>query len=143
MLTTFDDEGSIRSALEAGAIGYILKDIPSDKLAQTVRMAHKGIYQLDPAAMRQLTRLTTQSAPPGDPPAPALHPHDELTERERDVLRLVGRGATNREIARTLFISEGTVKNHISNILARLGLRDRTQAAVYAAGIGLLTDNRD
>lgn len=137
MLTTFDDEGYIRAALDAGAIGYILKDIPSDDLAHTVRMARKGIYQLDPAAMRQLTRSVTPDTIKNDPPS-VTHPHDELTEREREVLRLVGRGATNREIGEKLFISEGTVKNHVSNILARLGLRDRTQAAVYAAEVGLL-----
>jgi DNA-binding NarL/FixJ family response regulator len=138
MLTTFDDEEYIRAALDAGAIGYILKDIPSDDLAQTVRMAHKGIYQLDPAAMRQITRRSPQPSPPqNDAPT-----HDGLTEREREVLRLIGQGATNREIGEKLFISEGTVKNHVSNILARLGLRDRTQAAVYAAEAGLLGVDR-
>jgi DNA-binding NarL/FixJ family response regulator len=137
MLTTFDDAAYIRASLDAGAAGYILKDIPSDDLAQAVRMAHKGIFQLDPAAVRQLTRHATSPAPPSaSPPAEALH--HSLTERERAVLRLVGQGATNREIAHQLFISEGTVKNHVSNILNRLNLRDRTQAAVYAAEHGLL-----
>jgi DNA-binding NarL/FixJ family response regulator len=137
MLTTFDDEGYIRAALEAGAIGYILKDIPSDDLAQAVRMAHKGIYQLDPAAVRQLTRAASvlPARPPASPPATA---HNALTDREREVLRLIGQGASNREIAQQLFITEGTVKNHVSNILVRLNLRDRTQAAVYAAEHGLL-----
>lgn len=141
MLTTFDDEGYIRAALDAGAIGYILKDIPSDALAQTVRMAQKGIYQLDPAAMRHLTR--TETIPPKSASVPGTHPDDQLTEREREVLKLVGKGATNREIGEQLFISEGTVKNHVSNILARLGLRDRTQAAVYAVEAGLLGTDKD
>lgn len=144
MLTTFDDEGYIRAAFDAGAIGYILKDIPSDDLAHTVRMAQKGIYQLDPAAMRQLTRVeTTAALEKGNPPtASTAHPHDELTDREHEVLLLVGQGATNREIGKKLFISEGTVKNHVSNILARLGLRDRTQAAVYVVKHRLVKDEK-
>jgi DNA-binding NarL/FixJ family response regulator len=127
MLTTFDDEVYIVSALQAGATGYLLKDIPVDDLARAVRMAHAGIYQLDPAVARTLVGALNRAAPPA--PAPS---DDTLTDREREVLRLIAQGATNREIAILLVISEGTVKNHVSNILNRLGLRDRTQAAIYA-----------
>ena len=147
MLTTFDDEEYVIEALRAGATGYLLKDIPARNLAQAVRAAHQGIYQLDPAVaskvFNSLTRSESQhSQSPASPlsvrpPAAPVKPVD-LTEREIEVLRLIARGATNREIAEALVISEGTVKNHISNILSRLGLRDRTQAAIYARENNLL-----
>jgi DNA-binding NarL/FixJ family response regulator len=127
MLTTFDDEEYVVRALRAGATGYLLKDRPAPELAEAVRLAHQGIAQLDPAAvarmMTALDRTAQAAAEPADVP---------LTSREIEVLRLVATGATNREIAGSLFLSEGTVKNHVSRILNRLGLRDRTQAAVYA-----------
>lgn len=129
MLTTFDDEEYIVKSLRAGAVGYLLKDIPATELAQAVRLAYTGIYQLAPTiAGKLIGRLDSPpaSAEPQPPPA-----HD-LTDRELEVLRLIATGATNREIARQLIVSEGTVKNHVSNILSRLGLRDRIQAAVYA-----------
>lgn len=129
MLTTFDDEAYVRGALEAGAVGYILKSIPSADLADVVRGARRGRYQLDPAVG---ARLAQPISPAG--PKPAL----DLTSREQEVLRALAAGATNREIAAALGVGEGTVKNHVSNILSRLGLRDRTQAAVYAAERGLL-----
>lgn len=136
MLTTFDDEDYIIKALHAGARGYLLKDIPPGDLAQAIRLAHAGIYQLDPAVAGKLvgalmrpepTAAYSSAAPSGTASAPQL-----LTEREIEVLRFVALGATNREIAAQLMVSEGTVKNHISNILTRLDLRDRTQAALYA-----------
>ncbi|KAA3656982.1 MAG: DNA-binding response regulator [Chloroflexi bacterium] len=129
MLTTFDDEEYIVKSLRAGAVGYLLKDIPAAELAQAVRLAHTGIYQLAPSiAGKLIGRLDTTSPTPPKPAPPA---HD-LTERELEVLKLIATGATNREIAKELVVSEGTVKNHVSNILSRLGLRDRIQAAVYA-----------
>lgn len=131
MLTTFDDETYVREALAAGAIGYILKNIPSADLAEAVQSAHRGIYQLDPAAMHRLAK-------PEPKPARTERALDELTSRELEVLKLVARGITNREIAVRLQVSEGTVKNHVSNILSRLGLKDRTQAAVHAVEHGLL-----
>jgi DNA-binding NarL/FixJ family response regulator len=130
MLTTFDDERYVREALQAGAIGYILKNIPSRDLAEAVRSAHRGIYQLDPAAMQKLAQEVR--------PARTERALEDLTARETEVLKLVALGTTNREIAVRLQVSEGTVKNHVSNILSRLGLRDRTQAAVYASEQGLL-----
>ena len=127
MLTTFDDEEYVASALRAGAKGYLLKDIPASDLAQAVRLASTGIYQLDSAAARMLIAGIGLPRPLQEPDCT-----EALTERECDVLRLIARGATNREIAAALVISESTVKNHVSNILSRLGLRDRTQAALYA-----------
>jgi DNA-binding NarL/FixJ family response regulator len=130
MLTTFDDEEYVVRALRAGAAGYLLKDLPAAELAEAVRLAHAGVTQLDRAAARHVAAaLSTPSAHP---------PTDTLTSRELDVLRMVASGATNREIANRLFLSEGTVKNHLSRILGRLGLRDRTQAALYARDHGLL-----
>lgn len=127
MLTTFDDKHYVTAALRAGAVGYLLKDLPAAELAQAVRLAHAGVAQFDAGVARHLAAAT----PPGTA-------HEALTAREVDVLRLVAGGSTNREIARRLHLSEGTVKNHLSRILGRLGLRDRTQAAIYARDRGLL-----
>ncbi|MGW1767388.1 response regulator [Streptomyces sp. NPDC002073] len=129
MLTTFDDEEYVVQALRAGADGYLLKDLPPAELAAAVRLVHRGVTQLAPAAAARLVAAIGPGAP---------RPADVLTAREADVLRLIADGATNREIAAGLFLSEGTVKNHISRILHRLGLRDRTQAALYARDHGLL-----
>ncbi|WP_053720784.1 response regulator [Saccharothrix sp. NRRL B-16348] len=130
MLTTFDDEEYVVRALKAGASGYLLKDRPAVELAAAVRLAHSGVVQFDPAAAARLASVLGTT--------PDTHRPDGLTEREVDVLRLVAGGRTNREIAGRLHLSEGTVKNHVSRILGRLGLRDRTQAAVYARDQGLL-----
>lgn len=137
MLTTFDDEEYVIRSLQAGASGYLLKDIPAADLAQAVRLTHAGINQLDTAVAGKLVGMlgewrgegkgTVASAPPA-----ALAKQHDITERELEVLRLIATGATNREIADALVVSEGTVKNHVSNILSRLGLRDRIQAAIYA-----------
>ncbi|EWC61793.1 DNA-binding response regulator, LuxR family [Actinokineospora spheciospongiae] len=132
MLTTFDDEEYVVRALTAGAAGYLLKDLPAPDLANAVRLAHAGVAQLDATIA---TRLAKSLTAPKSPRAPHTPP---LTGRERDVLRLVAGGATNKEIAGHLYVSEGTVKNHISRILTRLNLRDRTQAAVYARDHGII-----
>ncbi|MCS7481010.1 response regulator [Umezawaea endophytica] len=118
MLSTFDDHEYVVRALRVGAVGYLLKDLPVRELAEAVRLAHAGVTQLDPAVARALAA-----------PRPAT---SALTAREVEVLRQVATGATNREIAARLYLSEGTVKNHVSRILSRLGLRDRTQLALYA-----------
>ena len=126
MLTTFDDEEYVVEALKAGASGYLLKDLPAADLAQAIRMAHAGVSQFDASAIdRLVSALGRRSAPASTVDIP-------LTAREVEVLKLIAGGATNREIARRLLVSEGTVKNHVSSILNRLGLRDRTQAAIYA-----------
>lgn len=128
MLTTFDDEDYVVRSLRAGATGYLLKDLPSQELAAAVKLAAVGVAQFDPAAAARLAAVLSRSD---------RHP-EPLTVREVEVLRLVAAGATNREIAERLYLSEGTVKNHISRILSRLGLRDRTQAALYAQSNGLV-----
>jgi DNA-binding NarL/FixJ family response regulator len=134
MLTTFDDEEYVVQALRSGASGYLLKDRPARELADAVRLAHAGVVQFDPAAAARLASALGRhtNALPLDQAGHAL------TIREVEVLRLVAAGSTNREIAERLYLSEGTVKNHISRILGRLGLRDRTQAAIYARDHGLL-----
>jgi DNA-binding NarL/FixJ family response regulator len=126
MLTTFDDEEYVVQALRAGAIGYLLKDLPTRELAEAVRLAHAGVAQLHPSVAKGLAGVRR----------PVVD--DVLTARETDVLRVLATGATNKEIAKKLFLTEGTVKNHVSRILNRLGLRDRTQAAMHARDLGLL-----
>jgi DNA-binding NarL/FixJ family response regulator len=138
MLTTFDDEAYVVDALRAGAAGYLLKDLPAADLAQAVRLAHAGVSPFNPAATARLSAALAGGLV-SQPPAPPVSPADQvLTDRELDVLRLVATGSTNREIATRLYLSEGTVKNYLSRILTRLGLRDRTQAAIYARDHGLL-----
>jgi DNA-binding NarL/FixJ family response regulator len=136
MLTTFDDDEYIIKSLRAGAVGYLLKDIPAAHLAQAVRLAHTGIYQLEPSVAGKLVGMLGSGQPEPLSASSSFLEHD-LTERELEVLSLIGTGATNREIADKLVVSEGTVKNHVSSILSRLGLRDRTQAALYAYERGL------
>jgi DNA-binding NarL/FixJ family response regulator len=141
MLTTFDDEDYVVQALRAGAAGYLLKDLPAAELASAVRLAHAGIAQFGAQATGRLVSALAKQPASALGPASDPIPHQlgqQLTVREADVLRLVAHGATNREIAARLFLSEGTVKNHISRILGRLGLRDRTQAAIYARDHGLI-----
>jgi DNA-binding NarL/FixJ family response regulator len=128
VLTTFADEDYVAQALHYGAAGYLLKDTPSDELAQAIRMVHKGYTQLGPGlgkVMEQIP-LASKSTPPG---------WDELTPRELDILKLIAKGASNREIAEALYITEKTVKNHITRIFDRLNLRDRTQAAIMASSL--------
>jgi DNA-binding NarL/FixJ family response regulator len=141
MLTTFDDEEYVVQALRAGAAGYLLKDLPARELADAVRLAHSGIAQFDVHAADRLAAALTRHPTPAVDDGAGTGPGrggQSLTAREVDVLRLIARGATNREIAALLFLSEGTVKNHISRILTRLDLRDRTQAAIYARDHDLL-----
>ena len=147
MLTTFDDEEDIVKALIAGANGYLLKDIPAQDLAHAVQLAHRGIYQLEPSIAGKLVGVINKQARPTpvtpapslkEAPAQVIAAQFDLTEREMEVLQLIATGATNREIAEELVLSEGTIKNHVSNILSRLGLRDRTQAALFAREHNLL-----
>jgi DNA-binding NarL/FixJ family response regulator len=134
VLTTYDDDELVFDAIEAGAAGYLLKDVGSDALADAIRAAARGESPLQPSVARKvLLRLR------GKPITPAELPvvREELSPRELDVLRRLGHGATNREIADDLSLTEGTVKNYISSILAKTGLHDRTQAAVFAVRSGL------
>jgi NarL family two-component system response regulator LiaR len=131
ILTSFGDDDKVFPAIRAGAQGYLLKDIPPQELAQAVRDAHQGKAQLHPDIARKLMAdVAAREEKP--PPAP-----DELTERERDVLRLIAQGFSNQQIARELVISEKTVKTHVSSILSKLHVEDRTQAAIYALKKGL------
>jgi DNA-binding NarL/FixJ family response regulator len=130
VLTTFDDDQYVATALRYGAIGYLLKDTPSEELAAAIRAVHKGYTQLGPGLVEKIMAKVPAAAPV--PPASPPSSWDELTPREQEVLRMIAKGASNREIAKALYISEGTVKNHVTNILNRLNLRDRTQAAIFA-----------
>lgn len=136
MLTTFDDEVYVNGALQAGSFGYILKNTPALDLAQAIQMANRGIVQLAPSAAAKVIN-TQKTSLLTDNELGAENPLSRLTDREVEVLGLVVQGASNREIADRLVITEGTVKSHISNILARLEARDRTQAAVIAVKHGL------
>lgn len=129
VLTSFVDDEKVVPAIRAGATSYLLKDVAAVDLARAIRGAHAGQAQLHPEVAR---RLMQQVTAPRKPEAAA-----GLTEREREVLRLVAQGRSNKEIARELVVSERTVKGHVSNILGKLGLQDRTQAALYAVRHGL------
>jgi len=136
VLTTFDDDEYVFEALRAGAIGYLLKDAPSEKLFEAIRAGSRGESFLQPAVaakvVAEFARLAVK------PPVTQQTLAEPLSEREREILGLVARGSSNREIARQLVIAEGTVKNHVTNILSKLGVTDRTQAAIKAREIGLI-----
>ena len=138
MLTTFDDDEYIIRSLQAGASGYLLKDIPAEDLAQAVRLVDAGIYQLAPSVAGKLVGQLAERPQKQQSGKTRDAAVDELTDRELQVLCLIATGATNREIAQELVVSEGTVKNHVSSILNRLNLRDRIQAAIYAYEQGLV-----
>ena len=135
VLTSFGEDERVHAALEAGASGFLLKDADADEVAVAVRAAHRGELQLDPAIARRLT--TSLRSSPRDDGA------DDLTSRELEVLRLLGAGETNKSIAAALGISERTARTHVSHILAKLGLRSRTQAALWAAREGLAGGGAD
>jgi DNA-binding NarL/FixJ family response regulator len=141
MLTTFEDEEYVIEALKAGANGYLLKNIPERDLAQAIIAVHQGLFQLDPTVAQTVVAALGPSPNPQAalPQSNAATPSSKLglSEREREVLKLVAQGLSNSEISRKLLISDGTVKNHISNIISRLGLRDRIQAIIYARENGL------
>jgi DNA-binding NarL/FixJ family response regulator len=140
VLTTFDDDELVFRSIEAGASGYLLKDVGSDALADAVRAASRGDAPLQPSVARKILGRLRTSAGLTAPPLEAL-PGESLSERELAILRLLGRGAQNRDIAEALALTEGTVKNYISAILAKTGLHDRTQAALFAVRHNL-TDSR-
>ncbi len=125
VLTTFNDDQLVQQAIQAGAVGYLLKDTPSEEVAQAIRSIHRGYVQFGPGIFEKMKSQVTATPKPMLPSG-----FNELTPREREVLTLIGKGASNREIAQILFLSEGTVKNYVTNILSRLNLRDRTQAAL-------------
>jgi DNA-binding NarL/FixJ family response regulator len=139
VLTTFDEDEYVTQALRQGAAGYLLKDTPSEELAQAIRSVHRGYNQFGPGILQKVLARVG----PVEPAQPILPPgFADLTPREKEVLYWIAQGASNREIARQLYISEGTVKNHVTNLLGRLDLRDRTQAAIFANSVLALLESQ-
>ncbi|MBI5841876.1 MAG: response regulator transcription factor [Chloroflexi bacterium] len=139
ILTSFGEEDKVLPAIRAGAQGYLLKDIPPNELVQAVREAYLGKVQLHPEVAKKLMLAVAAKEEPASGRA-AANSENGLTGREQEVLRLIADGMSNHEIAEKLVISEKTVKTHVSNLLSKLHLDDRTQAAIYALRHGLTTD---
>jgi DNA-binding NarL/FixJ family response regulator len=130
VVSTFDEDDYIAHAIKSGAKGYLLKDMPVEELAQSIRLVYRGYSQMGPGLMeKMLDGVLDSSTTEAEANKPEL---TELTAREVEVLNLVGTGCTNREIANQLYITEGTVKTHVTHILNRLNLRNRSQIAIYA-----------
>jgi DNA-binding NarL/FixJ family response regulator len=136
ILTTFDDDEYVFEGLRAGALGYLLKDVSGQELAEAVRTVAAGGALIEPSVARKVLAEFARLAPPARPLAEALP--EPLSGREREVLQLLGQGLSNREIATRLRLAEGTVKNYVTGILQKLGVRDRTQAAVRARELGVI-----
>jgi NarL family two-component system response regulator LiaR len=130
VLTSFADDNKVIPAVKAGAAGYLLKDVRPHDLADAIRAVYRGEALLHPAVAAKLMQEVAHGS--------SLAPGEGLTDRELDVLRLIAHGLPNKEIARSLVISEKTVKTHVSNILQKLHLADRTQAALYAVRQGIV-----
>lgn len=131
-LTSFSENDQVFPAIQAGAVSYLLKDVTPDELVEAIRAAHRGEARLHPDITRKLMEQVVHPARSGQ----TAH-REQLTERELEVVRLVARGCSNHVIAQELVISEKTVKTHISNILSKLNLEDRTQLAIHAINTGL------
>lgn len=135
-LTTFDDDEEVFAALRAGAVGYLLKDVSSERLVEAIGAASRGESVLQPSVAAKVIARFAQLPDEATPrPQPLVVP---LSDRELEIVRLLADGRSNREIATALFLAEGTVKNHVTNVLAKLGARDRTQAALRARSLGLV-----
>jgi DNA-binding NarL/FixJ family response regulator len=146
ILTSFGEDDKVFPAIRGGAQGYLLKDIHPNDLVQAVREAHHGKVQLHPEIARKLMSAVAAAPPTKETPSsPGSSTPDatatDLTEREQEVLGLIARGMNNHEIAEKMVISEKTVKTHVSNVLGKLGVEDRTQAAIWALKHGLGADN--
>jgi DNA-binding NarL/FixJ family response regulator len=140
MLTTFDQDEYVYEAMKAGASGFLLKDVRREELVNAVRVVAGGDALLAPALTRRLIEDFVRRPRPGGAPADAL---PGLTDREREVLRLIARGLSNAEIAAELVVSDATVKTHVARILSKLGLRDRIQAVVMAYETGFVQPGED
>lgn len=134
VLTSFSSQDQVIPAIQAGAAGYLLKDSAPEEVERAVRAVHHGEGRLDPSVAGLVMAQVANAAAPSPSPSDGLH---LLTPRETEVLRLLAEGLSNRALAERLFVSEKTVKTHVSSILAKLGLADRTQAALYAVRHGL------
>jgi DNA-binding NarL/FixJ family response regulator len=137
VLTTFEEDDEVFSALRAGAAGFLLKDSPSESLCEAIRLAARGETWLQPSVAAKLVAEFGRMAQPSPAPQPGSLP-EALSPRELEVLRCLAGGMSNKEIGRRLEISEGTVKNHMSQVLGKLQVLDRTQAALRARELGLL-----
>ncbi len=136
ILTTFDEDALVFDGLRAGALGYLLKDLSGQELAEAIRKVAAGGALIEPSIARKVLAEFSRLASPARPAADQLA--EPLSERELEILKLLSQGANNRQIANQLFLAEGTVKNYISAILAKLQVEDRTQAALRARELGLL-----
>jgi len=137
VLTTFNDNETIFDALRAGAVGYLLKDVGSSQLADSIRATARGESILDPSVAAKVVQEFSRVSSMVPAASPEVLP-EPLSEREIELLGLIASGMSNKEVAETLFITEGTVKNHVTHILGKLGVRDRTQAVLKAKEIGLI-----
>lgn len=136
VLSTFDDDRYITDSIRAGAKGYLLKDMPSEDLAQAIRVVYRGYTQMGTGLLEKLMANSIQESIPEldrSPLPPALA---QLTPREREVLKLVALGLRNQDIAQQLYVSEGTIKTHVTHLLTRLNLRNRSQLAIYVHSLG-------
>jgi len=136
ILTTFNDDASVFEGLRAGALGYLLKDVSGQELAEAVRTVAGGGALIEPSVARRVLAEFARLAPPARPPDAGLA--EPFSEREREIVRLVAAGLSNREIGERLCLAEGTVKNYVTTILQKMGARDRTQAALRAREMGLI-----
>ena len=134
ILTTFDDDSTVFDGIRAGAKGFLLKDVSLDQLTRAIRTVAGGGTLIQPAVTARILKGLEGVAAD----FPSLDPPDPLTERETEILRLMAGGYSNREIAGALILAEGTVKNHISSILSKLGVRDRTRSVLKAVQLGLI-----
>lgn len=133
ILTTFDDQDYVNQALQYGASGYLLKDTPFEELTQTIRLVHKGYTQIGPGLAPKIQKRSLELSPN------VLTAWKDLTPKDLQIITFIAQGYSNREIAKTLFIAEKTVKNRITNILSILNLRDRTQLAIMALQQGIIS----
>ncbi len=136
ILTTFDDDEYVFEGLRAGALGYLLKDVSMRELAEAIHTVMAGGVLIEPSVARKVVAEFARMAVAAPPDPRNLN--EPLSEREMEILRLLAQGLTNREIAQRLYLAEGTVKNYVTNILGKIGARDRTQAALRGRELGLL-----